>query len=315
MEKIKPQLVGFLPAGSASLLRILTIGKDYLAALRDRFPNADLFAVVPEDYDEYETVADMCSSLDIDLTLLDIYAEPLPFAEGYFDYIVSDLTLEKAANPQDIAAGFGQFLKPTGAWLTSFRNIRHWSVWEELAEGHYYNVVSRLYAKQEFERLLYASFYKEVRFRPQRRYAESDIVEKLVAAGFDNLNDDLNTEFWLVSAARSMPELALLKSMYDGATRQKLSRILHRIEYDVNAAEEVAAFWQLCDERKIFADYAAAFAEQTVFHRERFYSRLARCTDHAHREKFAAMVDAAMRESLNEQTKIFLAELKKKRAS
>ena len=46
------------------------------------------------------------------------------------------------------------FLKPTGALLTSFRNIRHWSVLASLMDGHYYSICARLFAKPEFQKSL-----------------------------------------------------------------------------------------------------------------------------------------------------------------
>ena len=302
MENIKPQLLTFLPE-SGLPLTVLTIGKDYLVELRRKLPNGRLFAVV-EDADE--DTKELCDKLHIALHQLDIYAEPLPFDAHYFDYIVSDLTLERAANPQDIAAGFGTFIKPTGAWLTSFRNIRHWSVLADLMDGHYYHVVSRLYAKQEFERLLYASFYKEVRMRPQLRECDDDLTAKLIAVGFNNGVNDLNTEFWLVRAAMSMPELALLKSVYDEATREQFSRIIHRIEYDVFAERECTVFWQLYDDKEMFVDYAAAFAAQTVFHQRRFYENMLKFTDEGHLSLLNEMLDAAIKDALSDETRAIL---------
>lgn len=206
--------------------------------------------------------------------VLDYLSERLPFEREYFDYIISDLTLEAVANPQDIAAGFSMYLKQTGAFLTSFRNIRHWSVLEEMMEGHFYHLVTRLYAKTDFERLLYASYYKNVRVRPQLRRAEDDIVERLVAAGFENIHEDLETEFWLVRAERSMPEMALLKSMYTKEQRKELSDYLHRIEYDVDAENQCRLFWAFYEQSALFADYVANFIRQAVFHPESFYRRL-----------------------------------------
>ena len=166
------------------------------------------------------------------------------------------------------------YLKQTGAFLTSFRNIRHWSVLEEMMEGHFYHLVTRLYAKTDFERLLYASYYKNVRVRPQLRRAEDDIVERLVAAGFENIHEDLETEFWLVRAERSMPEMALLKSMYTKEQRKELSDYLHRIEYDVDAENQCRLFWAFYEQSALFADYVSNFIRQAVFHPESFYRRL-----------------------------------------
>lgn len=302
-EKIKPELLTFLQAGEMPLRLLVVEGADYLSDLRRMMPQAEIFAVFA-DADERENP--LYDELRVTVFSVDTENEPLPFPQNFFDYIISDLTLERAANPQDIAAGFGTFLKPTGAWLTSFRNIRHWSVLADIMDGHYYNVVSRLYAKQEFERLLYASFYKEVRMRPQIREAEDDTVAKLTAAGFSNLCNDLNTEFWLVRAARSMPELALLKSMYDEATREKLSRTLHRIEYGVETKASCAAFWRLYADAEMFADYAAAFIEQAVFHHARFYENMLAFADEKNSAELQNIIAAALRESIGEEKQTLL---------
>ena len=271
VERIKPELLQFLQPGEVPLHILVVESLVYLPELRRMFPVAE-WSAVADEADRLENP--VYQGLDVRFVHVDYRSEPLPYPAEHFDYIISDLTLEQAANPQDIAAGFSRFLKQTGALLTSFRNIRHWSVLAGLMEGHYYHVVSRLFAKTEFEQLLYASFYKEVRMRPQLRQAPDDIVERLESAGFDNIHDDLATEFWLVRADRSMPELALLKSMYTPEQRKKLSRLLHRIEYGVDLPAQAKAFWQFYEETGLFPDYTASFIQSTVFHVERFYRQL-----------------------------------------
>lgn len=71
-----------------------------------------------------------------------------------------------------------------------------------------------------------------------------------------------------------MPELALLKSMFTEKIRADLSRILHRIEYDIDTEESVKTFWRLFDAAGIFTDYAAAFIRSVVIHRENFYRNM-----------------------------------------
>ena len=284
MEKIPLRLLEFIPKSDAPLRVLVTEGEDYLRPLRAKLPNGIIAAAAAET-----DCPELYTELGIELTVIDIYSEPLPFDTGTFDYIIGDLTLERAANPQDIAAGFGTFLKPTGAWITSFRNIRHWSVLADIMDGHYYNVVSRLYAKQEFERLMYASFYKEVRFRPVVR--EDPLTEKLTAAGFSNVNNDMNTEFWLAYAARSMPELSLLKSMYDEETRKELSRIIHRIEYGVDTVNQCAALWSLRNKHDIIFEYLADFIAQTTFYPKRFYDNLTRYTDTTNEPLLRSLLD------------------------
>ena len=260
MEEIKPSLTEFI-SGEDFFEKILVVESfAYIEPLRERFPAAEIFFVTSNEDLKYPNTI-----------YLDYREERLPFAEEFFDLIIGDLTLEVVTNPQDIAAGFSTFLKQTGCWLTSFRNIRHWKVLERLMRGAFGGIVSRLYTRTEFERLLYASFYKEVQVLPLKKNSPPELLERLITCGFDNFDDDLQTEFWQVRASRSMPELALLKSMFTPEVRADLSRILHRIEYDVATEDSVKNFWRLFDAEGIFSDYAAAFIRSVVIHRENFY--------------------------------------------
>ena len=269
MEDIKPTLTNFIEADDLFQKILVVESFDYISELQERFPTAEIFFVTPD-----EDIAEKFSDSGAKIFVMDYREEILPFDEEFFDLIIGDLTLEVVINPQDIAVGFSRYLKQTGIWLTSFRNVRHWTFLEKLMRGHFGGIVSRFYTRLEFERMLYASFYKHVRVAPLTKKAKPEFLKKLVDCGFENLGGDLEVEFWLVRAARSMPELALLKSVFTFEVRQKLSRLLHRIEYDIEISDSVKNFWQLYDSEKIFTDYAAAFIRSVVVHRENFYANL-----------------------------------------
>ena len=274
MEDIKPSLTEFI-TGEDFFEKILVVeSADYLEELRKNFPAAEIFFITTNEDD-----AEKFSWAQT--TLLDYREEPLPFDKEFFDVIIGDLTLEYVTNPQDIAAGFSTFLKQTGCWLTSFRNLRHWKVFERLMRGVLGGIVARLYTRTEFERLLYASFYKEVQLLPLKKKSPPEILERLITCGFDNFDDDLQTEFWLVRASRSTSELALLKSIFTAETRANLSRLLHRIEYDIATEDSVKNFWQLIDAEGIFPDYVAAFIRSVVVHREHFYCNVKKFSSRA----------------------------------
>ena len=270
-EKIRSELLSFL-VPDAALLRVLVVESlEYLPQLQKIFPKSELHALAAE-----------CNPADIPTGVhwqeLDYVTTPLPYERKYFDYIISDLALENVDNPQDIAAGFSLFLKDTGALLTSFRNIRHWSVLQNLMDGHYYSIVSRLYARAEFEKLLYASFYKSVLCQPQQRKAPPGMIDRLVTAGFENHDDDLEAEFYMIRADRSMPELSLIKSMYTSEQRRHIVRLLHCIEYDVVRVESTRSLWDEVTRLNIFPAYLAALIHETVVHTERFYRALFACS-------------------------------------
>ena len=252
--------------GDDFFARILIVESgEYISEIRRRFPAAEIyFVTVDEDFVDARAK----------VFVLDYREERLPFEREFFDAIIGDLTLEVVTNPQDIAAGFSTYLKETGVWLTSFRNIRHWKILEKLMRGRFGGIVSRFYTRLEFERLLYASFYKDVKFSPVVKKAPPELLEKLLACGFENLAGDLETEIWQVRAARSVPELSLLKSLYTPEIRAELSRLLRRIEYGVDLAASVEKFWALYDAAGFFADYVAEFIVAVVIHRERFFENL-----------------------------------------
>ena len=253
-------------------LRILVVEcVPYLPYLRQLYPEAELYAVV-QDPDltglpEYQ-------ALGVRWSVLDYHEERLPYAQEFFDYLLADRCLETAANPQDIAAGFGTFIKQTGFLLTSFKNIRYWKVLQELMEGHFYAVVTRLFTKPEFESLLYASFYKDAIFMPQRIYGPENFIRGLEECGFENRRHDLDTEFWLVKAARSTPEISALKECFTKEVRSSLSRYLRRIEYAIDVQENCARVWKLYKEQSMFPDYLAAFIKEATIHQQVVYEAL-----------------------------------------
>ena len=296
MRKLQPLLMDMLQPEDLFQRILVVESPEYLPKLRERYPDSGIYAVTA---DEETAEKEEYKGLDVEWRFLEYREEPLPFPKEFFDGIVSDLTLEHVANPQDIAAGFSMFLKETGVWLTSFRNIRHWDILRQMMEGKYPGVVSRYYARHNFENLLYASFYKEVFMVPVIHEAPEEMLARLIRCGFDNDRDDLEAEFWLVRAARSMPELSLLKSMYTPEERGELSRLLHRIEYGIDTPGNVPAFWDLYDRMGLFPDYCAAFIHEAVVHRKGFYERLIAHSPGKERllaELLAAAIGACMNE-------------------
>ena len=265
-----PNLMNLID-GEDNFHKILVVESSaYIEELTKRFPTAEIFFVTADE----DAAEKFSCYVKVKTFVLDYREERLPFEGEYFDAIIGDLTLEVVGNAQDIAAGFSTYIKQTGVWLTSFRNLRHWQVLEKIMRGEIFDTVSRLYTRKDFERLMYASFYKDVRFLPQIKKAPAEILDRLLECGFENFGGDLEAALWLVRAARSMPELALLKSMYTPEVRAEFSRLIHRIEYDVELEDSVKSFWKLYDAAGMFSDYAKNFIDEVVIHRDNFYTNI-----------------------------------------
>ena len=275
------KLLRFFEPGETSGSVLVIESIQYLPAIRSRFPGSALFAVV-SDRDMTQTPE--MAGLGIKWTILDYREEVLPFPRHTFDVVLSERMLENVANPQDIASGIGTFIKDTGYLLTSFENIRYWRVLRELVDGHYYAIVRRRYAKPEFERLLYASFYKDIFFAPVRGGGTGDEIDPFVAAGFENRLNDLDTEVWLVKALRSSSDVARLKAGYSPEARKKLAILLRRIEYEIDLPDNVGALWELIDKDGFLADYIGRFAASVVVHQDVFRMAL---SEHSPKERQA----------------------------
>ena len=268
MEYRDCSLLRFLTACGTSY-RILVVERcEYLPPLRQMFPLAELWcAVADRDMADEENV----QGLKVRWVFTDYLSQRLPLEEEFFDYIVAEEGLSQAANPQDIASGLGLYLKPTGYLLLSFANIRYWRVLENLMEGHFYHVCTRAFTRDEMTKLMAASFYKDVQFLPMEgRRPPEGLVEKLEAGGFQNMDNDLLAEAWLVRAAKSTPEIMELKRMYTPELRQRLAVLLRRLEYgirlDAEGRDNLSLLWQLCREHFIFPAYLASFVKETVVH-------------------------------------------------
>ncbi len=258
----------FLPFATKKPLRVLTVeASQYLPLLRGRYPNATIFAVTAS---ADEAHASEYEGLGVTFSVMDYRETVLSYERKSFDIIIAPLCLETAANPQDIAAGFGTYIKDTGFLLTSFTNMRYYRVIDELMDGGYHYIVRRLFARDSFRTLMLASFYKDMTFSPVYGNGDEAHIKRLVAAGFKNHADDLNVKTWLVKAARSVPSVAAIKSRYTPETRRGLVTLLRRIEHDIDTAENAAHLSALCNREHIDADYLEKFIDETIYDKKAF---------------------------------------------
>ena len=268
------RLLRFLTACGTGYRILVAECCDYLPHLRQMFPAAELWCAVADREkaaaladDENVPVEAGGQGLNVHWVFTDYLSEQLPLEKEFFDYILAEDGLSQSGNPQDIASGLGLYLKPTGYLLLSFANIRYWRVLENLMEGHFYHVCTRAFARDEFTKLMAASFYKDVSFLPvEGRKPPEGLVARLESAGFQNIDNDLLAEAWLVQAAKSTPEIMELKRMYTPVIRQRLAVLLRRLEYgirlDGEGRENLSLLWQLCRENFIFPAYLAAFIKE-----------------------------------------------------
>lgn len=262
MEESKKGLLSFLTPGELPYKILVIESREYLPSLREMYPLGEIYCVTA-DKDGVQKY----SACNVNWHFLNYLEEQLPFAKGFFDYIISENCLELAGNPQDIATGMGLYLKDTGYFLMSFKNMRYWRVIENLMEGHFYHICSRIFTRNEIMSLMSASFYKDVSLLPQLGAQPPEkLLSRLEEAGFENIENDLLVESWLLQAAKSTPEILELKRMYTPEIRASLAKLLRRLEYGVQVEESRAKLWQLCQQQMIFPAYLASFIRETIMY-------------------------------------------------
>ena len=240
------EILKFVPPNYSSNAAVLLIDAEkYLAGVRELMPNAQF--VILESWD-------------------------LPSEPKIFDVIISEDCLTYGQNFYRKLAELNHLLKDSGFVLTQFLNVRFIGILEGLRRGIFSPQEKRFWAKFDVVKILNDANFKEINFLPGERIKNS--AAEWENFGFDNFNDDLTTKIWLVKACKCTPEVVALKEMYSHETRAELSRLLHRVEYDIDAEKNTAAILELCRRENIFNEYLADFIEQTVIHKEKIFSKL-----------------------------------------
>ena len=188
----------------------------------------------------------------------------LPTESKLFELIIAPEVLTTGENFYATLMTCNHLLRDSGALLTQFRNVRFIGVLENLRRGRFSNNEQRLWTKADVVKLLDDAIYKEIHFLPSGR--ENFSAAEWTAFGFDNFGDDLTTKIWLVKACKCTAEVAALKDIFTPEVRADLSRLLHRIEYDIDAEENFLRLMELCDREGIFDEYLSDFVSQVVVH-------------------------------------------------
>ncbi|MBQ9478623.1 MAG: methyltransferase domain-containing protein [Selenomonadaceae bacterium] len=252
-----------LIAPSPMPLRVLMVESlSYVGELRSILPSASITVVTCDRYAPIEF-----EELDLDWIVDDWNRTSLPFDDGSFDLIVGEDFFTLAHEPYDTLRDFGRLLTDVGELVTQYENVRFVGVLEQLRLGFYPERRRRLYAKPEVVRLLNDALFKQINFTPES--SSNAPIDHWLDFGFDNFSDDLRVKTWLIRAGRSTAEVMALKQCFTPKIRAELSRLIHRIEYDIEQQENFARLFELCDREMIFDDYLSDFIKSVVAHAER----------------------------------------------
>lgn len=263
---MKQDLTCFLSGGPAPLRWLIIESLPYVEKIAALYPNAHLTVIT-----EIPEVAELpeFAGLDIVWHFMDSRQDKLPFPHGSFDAALAENLLTRAYEPYDTLMDISRKLTDVGVLYGDFLNVRYTGVLEALRAGEFPVREKHLYAKSEMVRLLDDTLFKEIDFVPGELDDDETEAKTWERRGYSNINHELAVRRYLFRAAASTAAVTNLKGLYTPEVRKELARILHRIEYDVQRAENIARLRQLCQQEGIFPDYLQDFIEETCYHAER----------------------------------------------
>ena len=257
-------LLKFIPPNFSDEVTALVIESEkYLEDLRKLMPKARI-AFLTTDRDK--KISDLCKSLKVDLFHGDYARGGLPTEPKIFDVVLAEDCLTYPPESYRTILEINHLLKDSGFMLTQFWNVRFVKVLQKLRQGKFPAREKKLWAKWDVVKVLDDAIYKEIIFLPDEQIEKISEVEDWEKFGFDNFSDDLLTKIWLVKARKCEAEVAALKEIYTEEVRARISRLLHRIEYDLDVEENLKKLIELCKREQIFDDYLADFIKQVVVH-------------------------------------------------
>ena|GEM_PF-430536 len=260
-------LLKFVPPNfSAEATALVIESEKYLEDLRNLMPNARI-AFLTQENDE--KISELCERLKVDLFFGNYEKNGLPTEPKIFDVILAEDCLTYPPESYRTILELNHLLTDAGFMLTQFYNVRFIKVLEDLRRGKFPAREKKYWAKWDVVKVLDDAIYKEIRFLPGERIKKIPAVEDWEKFGFDNFSDDLLTKTWLVKARKCEAEVAALKEIYTEEVRARISRLLHRIEYDLDVEENFQKLMILCKREQIFDDYLSDFIKQVVVHEDR----------------------------------------------
>ena len=249
-------LLQFVPPNFLPINVLLIESPELLEGLRKILPAAQIAFMTTEPS---PAIKKLCDKFKADLI------DELPIAPKIFELIIAQDVLTLGENFYSMLLTMNHLLKDSGAMLTQFYNVRFVGVLENLRRGKFSANEQRLWAKADVVKLLDDAIYKEIHFLPGERLEKFSVIN-WENFGFENFSDDLITKIWLVQACKCTAEVAALKDLFTHDTRADLSRLLHRIEYDLDAEENFLRLMELCEREGIFDEYLSDFINQVVVH-------------------------------------------------
>lgn len=208
-------------------------------------------------------------------------------SEETFAVIYAGRMLEETARPAELLVALRKHLGLMGRVLLLVGNIQYGGVYEALMGGTWRHDGTnpvlgddcvRFYTAPDTINLLSAVGFEKIIGFPLPEPIEPALRERLAKAGAQDILNDfslLDTPFFLYEAERYDEMGVHLRGFYTEPVRRELSTLLHRVENDIDTAENAARLWALCQREGISFEYLQAFIWHAMVFPKRTLQNLA----------------------------------------
>lgn len=133
-SNVRNELIPYIDADEHTEIHVLEVGCGCgatLSRIRYQYPNAKIYGI------ELVKEVAMCGTYMADIMVGDIESMPLPYENGYFDYIIFGDVLEHLRDPEQTLKKLKKYMKQGAKVIASIPNLMHTSVILPLLKGDF----------------------------------------------------------------------------------------------------------------------------------------------------------------------------------
>ena len=202
--------------------------------------------------------------------------------EKSFDYILLGQWLERKNFSLDLPETLGLLLKPDGRLFAVFANTMHWSSWSGLDGDQWQcdeqNILvkstKKLYRPGVILGYWNCSFYRQCIRHSIEYPAPAEICEKLDRV-YQGDETGLYQIAYLIDEVYDLDFVTVwLRRFFAEEIRRELAYTIHRIENDIDTAENCHHIWELCAKHQISSQYLMLMVRNVVRDSKKVFQKM-----------------------------------------
>lgn len=197
----------------------------------------------------------------------------LPVLSGQFDCILIGRMLEEVPHPEDFVYRICSFLQEAGNLVFVLGNMQNWRIWQAMIGKSWYRAQTGIFDEDMRHRFTLSDacalcercHFGWAQVDSVLDKAPKDFLRVLRSHSFEIRENEFDVGLWVFSVQRYDERTTWLRQQYTAEIRHAISRLLCRIENDIERAGNIEQLYMLCVQYEIPFAYLKAFVENTAF--------------------------------------------------